>query len=288
MLLQSEILRIAEKESVPPDTIDKNWVLGHFLAALFSQTWALENLVFKGGTCLKKCYFEDYRFSEDLDFTLKNKELQITNRMLQEVCDTVTDKVGILFSKVKVGPVRWENKQVGYQAKIKFWGANHKKNQQPPAFPRWQTEIKTEIVQYEKLINDPVNKPLLSNFSDSGLFAMVAIPCYSLTEILGEKLRALLQRSYPAPRDYYDIWKLLKEPAVIENWDLIVETFKQKAAFKQIAFNNYSDFFNNEQTSKMKQAWNNSLQAHLRQDDFPDVNQVINELETIFSNMNWH
>ena len=27
-------------------------------------------LGFKGGTALKRCYFGDYRFSEDLDFTL--------------------------------------------------------------------------------------------------------------------------------------------------------------------------------------------------------------------------
>lgn len=26
--------------------------------------------MFKGGTCLKKCYIETYRFSEDLDFTV--------------------------------------------------------------------------------------------------------------------------------------------------------------------------------------------------------------------------
>jgi len=96
-----------------------------------------------------------------------------------------------------------------------------------------------------------------------------------------------LQRSYPAPRDYYDIWKLLQEQAVMDNWDLIVETFQQKAAFKHIAFNDYSDFFNDEQIRKMKQAWNNSLQAHLREDDFPDVNQVLNDLESFFSKMDW-
>ena len=33
------------------------------------------DLLFKGGTCLKKCYFETYRFSEDLDFTVTNPEL---------------------------------------------------------------------------------------------------------------------------------------------------------------------------------------------------------------------
>ena len=27
-------------------------------------------MAFKGGTALKRCYFGDYRFSEDLDFTL--------------------------------------------------------------------------------------------------------------------------------------------------------------------------------------------------------------------------
>ncbi|HPW79068.1 MAG: hypothetical protein BWX62_00502 [Bacteroidetes bacterium ADurb.Bin037] len=288
MLLQSEILRIAEKEGVPPDTIDKNWVLGHFLAILFEEKWARENLIFKGGTCLKKCYFEKYRFSEDLDFTLKNKDLQITNRMLQSVCDTVTGKVGILFSKVKVEPINWKNKQVGYKTKIKFWGANHKNNQQPPAAQRWQTEFKIEIVHYEKLVNNPVYKPLLSTYSDSGVFVSQTIPCYPLVEIIGEKLRALLQRSYPAPRDYYDIWKLLKQPELLEDWNLIVKTFLQKTAFKHITFNDYSDFFNNKRINKMKKEWDHSLRGHLREEDFPDVNQIIHELETVFQRMNWH
>ncbi len=288
MLLQSEILRIAEGEGVPPDTVDKDWVLGHFLAVLFERKWAQENLVFKGGTCLKKCYFEEHRFSEDLDFTLKDKDLQITNRMLQSVCDSVTSKVGILFSKVKIEPINWKNKQVGYKTKIKFWGANHKKNQQPTAIHRWQTEIKIEIVHYEKLVNKPIYRSLLSTYSDRERLAKQNIPCYQLVEILGEKLRALLQRSYPAPRDYYDIWKLLKQPEVLKNWDLIVDTFLQKAAFKQIVFNDCSDFFNGEQINRMKLAWNNSLQAHLREEDFPDVNRVMHELETIFHRMNWH
>ena len=35
-----------------------------------SQSQLGELLVFKGGTALKRCHFGDYRFSEDLDFTL--------------------------------------------------------------------------------------------------------------------------------------------------------------------------------------------------------------------------
>ena len=35
----------------------------------------LDNLIFKGGTALKKMHFPDYRYSEDLDFTLLNDNL---------------------------------------------------------------------------------------------------------------------------------------------------------------------------------------------------------------------
>jgi len=47
-----------------------------------------ESWVFKGGTCLKKCYFETYRFSEDLDFTLRNEE-QLDEAFLRTVFEEV-------------------------------------------------------------------------------------------------------------------------------------------------------------------------------------------------------
>jgi predicted nucleotidyltransferase component of viral defense system len=52
------------------DVVEKDYVLGWVLWGIgtdevLSRTW-----VFKGGTCLKKCYLETYRFPEDLDFTI--------------------------------------------------------------------------------------------------------------------------------------------------------------------------------------------------------------------------
>ncbi|MEA3497065.1 MAG: nucleotidyl transferase AbiEii/AbiGii toxin family protein [Bacteroidota bacterium] len=67
-----EIQQIAKKLQMEEAVIDKDWILGHFLNAMFSFSDISENFVFKGGTCLKKNYFQDYRFSEDLDFTLLN------------------------------------------------------------------------------------------------------------------------------------------------------------------------------------------------------------------------
>jgi predicted nucleotidyltransferase component of viral defense system len=34
-----------------------------------------KNLIFKGGTCLNKCYFSYFRLSEDLDFVVNAEEL---------------------------------------------------------------------------------------------------------------------------------------------------------------------------------------------------------------------
>ena len=48
---------------------DLDYSLGWFIAAFYGASEGAERLYFKGGTCLRKCYFGDYRFSEDLDFT---------------------------------------------------------------------------------------------------------------------------------------------------------------------------------------------------------------------------
>jgi predicted nucleotidyltransferase component of viral defense system len=286
MILQSEILKIAEEQGVLPDTIDKNWVLGHFLAELFRTSWAQNLLIFKGGTCLKKCYFPDYRFSEDLDFTLNRSDFQITSNLLQTILDTITEQVGILFSKVKIEPIIFNNMQVGYSSHIRFWGVNHKKNQQPTSPERWHTEIKFEVISYELMVNEPTICPLYSNYSDRKLFEGITIPCYQISEVVAEKFRALLQRSYPAPRDYYDLWNLLRQKGFID-LEGIVSTFLSKASYKNIHFNQVDDFFDPEQVRKVKQAWNNSLKGHLKEKDLPDFDTVLIELKEICDKIPW-
>lgn len=287
MLLQSEILQRAVKEEVPPDTIDKDWVLGHFLAGLFQQNWAQEKLIFKGGTCLKKCYFPDYRFSEDLDFTLIDADFVITNKLLQSICNTISYKYDILFSKVKVESIVWKNKQVGYKTHIRFWGANHKRNQIPPNSIRWQSSIKIEIVFYEEVVNNPVKLQLYSEYSDKNSFEDIDVPCYTISEILAEKFRALLQRSYSAPRDYYDLWYIFNHHGSI-NRDEVVYTFKKKIQYKQILFSNYEDFFEENRLKEMKKEWNNSLKFHIGEGKLADVNKIIYELKNFCSQMKFN
>jgi predicted nucleotidyltransferase component of viral defense system len=83
MIDRREILEAASAFSLLPSIVEKDYVLGWMLAGINAYDELGETWVFKGGTCLKKCYFETYRFSEDLDFTLRNEELRAHWRRLR-------------------------------------------------------------------------------------------------------------------------------------------------------------------------------------------------------------
>jgi predicted nucleotidyltransferase component of viral defense system len=73
-------------------------LLAWFLAGL-SQSKLRDLLIFKGGTALKSCHFEDYRFSEDLDVTLGRRvEFAEIRAGLEEIYELVAQASGIRFS----------------------------------------------------------------------------------------------------------------------------------------------------------------------------------------------
>jgi hypothetical protein len=66
---QNLIKRRADEDGLSAPTVERDYVLAHSLAAI-SEHDQEERLVFKGGTALRLCHFEDYRYSADLDFSL--------------------------------------------------------------------------------------------------------------------------------------------------------------------------------------------------------------------------
>lgn len=69
MISDAEAKRTARNLGVEALVIDLDHALGVALWALSVAGLDTWGWVFKGGTCLRKAYFEGYRFSEDLDFT---------------------------------------------------------------------------------------------------------------------------------------------------------------------------------------------------------------------------
>ena len=68
-LLANRLHKEHSGRRIPESVLERDYCLAWFLAG-FSQSQLAKLLIFKGGTALKRCYFGDYRFSEDLDFTL--------------------------------------------------------------------------------------------------------------------------------------------------------------------------------------------------------------------------
>ena len=93
-----EILDIANQTSLTPHVVEKDYVLGWLLAGIYAHEQLAENWIFKGGTCLKKCFFETYRFSEDLDFTLRDEsqlDEAVLKRVFSEIGAWIYEQTGI-------------------------------------------------------------------------------------------------------------------------------------------------------------------------------------------------
>ncbi|MDR1897618.1 MAG: nucleotidyl transferase AbiEii/AbiGii toxin family protein [Prevotellaceae bacterium] len=284
MINKSEINRLATVNQVATSTIDKDWALGHFVDALFSVPECREELVFKGGTCIKKCRIPDYRFSEDIDFTAKNESFVFDRSLLEKITDLITERTDIPLFIQSIDELRFNNRRTGYVAQVKYWGADHRKDQHPPEPSRWLTSIKIEIILYELLVFEAEKRNVYHPYSDKLTENAQNIPVYNIHEMLAEKIRALIQRSYTAPRDYYDIWFLSKN---IENvdWKMVTEAFYAKTAYKKLQFSGIEQLINNENDRILKAAWNNSLKHQVSHKNLPEYDVVREDLFSLFQQL---
>ena len=81
-----------------PNVVEKDYILGWILAGINAHEELAESWVFKGGTSLKKYYFETYRFSEDLDFSLRDEnhlDEEFLKPVFEEVVAWVTEQSGL-------------------------------------------------------------------------------------------------------------------------------------------------------------------------------------------------
>jgi len=281
MILKKEIEQIAEQKRVAKSTIDKDWVLGHFVDAIFSIPECGNKLIFKGGTCLKKCYFKEYRFSEDLDFTAIHRDFVLDRKLLDQIAKLVAERTDLPLYVEELTPLKFKDELTGFAAKVKFWGADHPRNQAPPPPQRWQTSIKIEIILYEEMVFHPENRKVYHEYSDQLSETAQSIPCYALKEVLAEKLRALIQRSYTAPRDFYDIWYLSQNVSDL-NWQEIIDAFHQKMKFKELEFTGINQMINEENDKRLQAAWKNSLGHQVAKDQLPEYSEIKVSLEKLF------
>jgi predicted nucleotidyltransferase component of viral defense system len=164
--------------------------------------------VFKGGTCLRKCYYETFRFSEDLDFTIMPggpDEPGDLQRAFGEIAHWLREESGIELTVDDTAFRRRRNRRGNptTQGRIAYRGPNPQ-----PVSPK----VKLDITTDEILVEHPVLRAIGHQYSDAPL-PVDGVLCYSLTELFAEKLRALAERC--RPRDLYDVVHMHRHPDLV-------------------------------------------------------------------------
>lgn len=255
MVKPGEIQKTANRLGLRDTQIEKDYVIAWVLKGIAQNDYLKAKLIFKRGTALRKIYFSNYRLSEDLDFTFKGDDYKIEEikKQFETVVENLKEEARITVSIQDETQHQTGNYNffLGYAGPLGGSGANK--------------SIKVDIANDEILCNDPVRMIVNNEYSD--LNDEYKIMCYTLREIITEKMRSLMQRTMP--RDLYDLWYLLEnENHNIEDY---ISDFRKKAKYKGM---NPKEFVKTVlgKEARFEREWNNNLVNQTK--SFPDFKEV--------------
>jgi len=260
-----EVQRIAYRAGVSERMIERDYVLTWALIGLARHPALGTTIALKGGTALKKLYFADWRYSEDLGFTMQpTLAPESLQAYLAEAGQAVHDEIGIELEVASSEP-RWDGPDLrnvtfylGYVGPLR-------------RTRRWR-KFKLDFTFDEVVVNPLVRRPLLPTYSDEPRPA-VLVQAYVLEELCAEKLRTLLQRTQP--RDLYDVWRILSEEADTLDMFLLAEIFRVKCHHKGLLPGDLAQTLTPVQVEKMRRAWQARLADQIA--DMPPLEQVVRE-----------
>lgn len=218
MITQREVSQIAFKQHKLDKVIEKDYVITWIPLGLATSKLK-ESLAFKGGTALKKVYFSDYRYSEDLDFTwIEKLHEDILIESFRAVLRDLEKSQAFVFD---LKEERIERRTDSLTCYVNYVG---------PLQARLSSrDIKVDFTLIEKLVFPIEEKTIKASYSDCKSLTRKMMT-YSLEEVLAEKLCALIGRT--EPRDLYDTHYLLDLGTV--DYQAVAEAFKIKAESKEI------------------------------------------------------
>lgn len=223
MILETKIKSLARRQGIDPAVVDRDHALGVVLWAMHSRG-SLQGWVFKGGTCLRKCHFGDYRFSEDLDFTVTGRLSVAAAQEAITACAPAAASQGIqlVLDAMHVEVMNDDYGRESVEIKVPYRGALRMGSAQ---------NVQFHLSADEVLAFEPVTLPLLHPYEDASALKC-RISAYGLEEVLVEKLRAAAgQRRHAVARDIYDIASVVRRGADTEAALSVLPT---KAAYKAV------------------------------------------------------
>jgi predicted nucleotidyltransferase component of viral defense system len=257
MIPSSEISRLAHRLKLGDKTIEKDYVLTWVLLAIANSPLR-DRLAFKGGTAIKKIYEPDYRFSEDLDFTLLD---DLSNQDLIAAVEAL---------------LPWLRREVNITLAVRRVETHLTGN--PALYVNYVGPLrgdlrgrffKTDFTRDELLLFPLVEARLQMPYSDCRGRAET-LYVYSPEEILAEKLCALVART--EPRDLYDVHYLFTHRLV--DAEAVSFRLAEKMFHKELDPAALSDVLVRKQDT-LRRLWEPRLRGQMP--DLPHLDTVIRE-----------
>src|SRR3989338_5085929 len=258
MIPQSQIAKLSNRllkeqggKRIPEHLLERDYCIAWFLVGL-SRSPLRNKLAFKGGTALRRCHFSDYRFSEDLDFTLlQSLSFDELKQEFDPVYEEVKQASNITFRLSRHDPTIHQNSYTFY---LMYEG--------PLTATSTPKEIKVDITIKEKIFYAPEERAVLKGCDEfTDLPEGEKILVYSLREIAIEKIVALLDRARTEPRDLYDLWYLTEQSNSVELGDCL-EAINAKLAHRGKKLDEVRGEFYKKET-RLKKTWETRLSTQM-------------------------
>ena len=270
MIRYQDLRNLATQFSLREDIVEKDYLIGWVLWGIGTDPELKHQWVFKGGTCLKKCYIETYRFSEDLDFTVmpdgpigSGQVLSILERLLVRVHDAS----GIDFS-IRSPNLRERPNGLSAEGRIYYRG---------PRNAPMAASLKLDLSAEEKVVRPSVLRPIAHPYPDQ-LPDPGTARCYAFEELFAEKIRAMGERS--RPRDLYDIVNLFWRQDLRAEPSLIRTVLSEKCTVKGAPIPSLKAIQNSSHRAELEAEWANMLAHQLPV--LPPFEQFWRELPKLF------
>ncbi len=274
MIPAAEVRALRAEWQLRDDIIEKDYALGWILAAIAADEDLGPTWIFKGGTCLRKCYYETYRFSEDLDFTIVDagpEEPEVLLPIFGRIGEWLADQAGLELELDDRSFLRRMNLRGNptTQGRIAFRGPSR-----PPGLPK----VKIDLTSDEAVVLPPVSREIYHSYSDAPL-PVDGVRCYPIAELLAEKLRALAERC--RPRDLYDVVHVYRHPDLIGRAAAVVSALDQKCSHAGIPVPTIDTIRSSPFRAEIEQEWENMLGHQLPH--LPPFSEFWDELDEVFA-----
>jgi len=271
MISRGALNERVQEWGIREDVVEKDYVIGWVLWGIGSDPRLGISWAFKGGTCLKKCYIETFRFSEDLDFTVLPgglAEPEGIKTILHEVFTRIHDESGIDFSgREPLIQARPDGNSV--EVRIYYRGPRNAPD---------VASIKFDLTITENMVQPTVLNEISHQYPDK-LPSPSIVRCYGFEELFAEKIRAMGERC--RPRDLYDIVSIFRRRDFLPHGELIRSILIEKCRSKGIEVPTMASLEASEYRTEIEVEWANMLGHQLPA--LPPFEQFWQELPNLFA-----